>query len=171
MDTPNTPKYFSSSYETKCRRPVSTFTSTANTHKHRVPGLLFPQNSTTFPKPTLVFRGYLWRLVRIVVNKYKVIYTESQRIYNRRISHKTKFNDFQRPPRFSRTKTIYQHFSGKNNQQISRTFKDFSRGVQTPTSSQWHTRKNCTRQDATVECFAPPPRWCDLELWPFDPKT
>ena len=25
--------------------------------------------------------------------------------------------------------------------------------------------------DGNVECCAPPPRWCDLELWPFDPKT
>jgi len=24
--------------------------------------------------------------------------------------------------------------------------------------------------DGSVECHAPPPRWCDLELWPFDPK-
>jgi len=25
--------------------------------------------------------------------------------------------------------------------------------------------------DGSVECCAPPQRWCDLELWPFDPKT
>ena len=25
--------------------------------------------------------------------------------------------------------------------------------------------------DCSVECCAPPPRWCDLELWPFDPKN
>jgi len=25
--------------------------------------------------------------------------------------------------------------------------------------------------DGSVECCAPPPRWCDLELWPFDPKN
>jgi len=25
--------------------------------------------------------------------------------------------------------------------------------------------------DGSVECCAPPPRWCDLVLWPFDPKT
>jgi len=25
--------------------------------------------------------------------------------------------------------------------------------------------------DGSVECYAPPPRRCDLELWPFDPKT
>jgi len=25
--------------------------------------------------------------------------------------------------------------------------------------------------DGSIECCAPPPRWCDLELWPFDPKT
>jgi len=25
--------------------------------------------------------------------------------------------------------------------------------------------------DGSVECCEPPPRWCDLELWPFDPKT
>ena len=30
------------------------------------------------------------------------------------------------------------------------------------------TRKSCT--DGSVECCAPAPRWCDLELWPFDPK-
>ena len=25
--------------------------------------------------------------------------------------------------------------------------------------------------DGSVECCTPPPRWCDLELSPFDPKT
>jgi len=25
--------------------------------------------------------------------------------------------------------------------------------------------------DGSVECCAPPPRWCDLDRWPFDPKT
>jgi len=25
--------------------------------------------------------------------------------------------------------------------------------------------------NGSVECCAPPPRWCDLELWPVDPKT
>jgi len=25
--------------------------------------------------------------------------------------------------------------------------------------------------NGSVECCAPPPQWCDLELWPFDPKT
>jgi len=40
----------------------------------------------------------------------------------------------------------------------------------------YHYHMHCINQlekvalDSSVECCAPPPRWRDLELWPFDPK-